>query len=204
MVRNTHDLIEDHHGVLDDAQLASGTPASGDAPLSNGDGTRTWGPAGGGPGTTPDLEAVLTEGNDTGGLALVSADSPFLTPATLDLSAPNVTISGADAPTGEDGGYVDLLAGAGGYNAGNYAGGAGLFLDRGTGAGTGGSAYLSTGNAKTGTNENGGDITLAAGAGDGAGRDGLVFIDLDSLPTSDPGEQGALYRDGSGNLKVSI
>lgn len=45
--RNTHDIENDHFGVLSDAQIASGTPAAGEVPVSNGDGTRTWGGGGG-------------------------------------------------------------------------------------------------------------------------------------------------------------
>ena len=47
MTRQTHDIVNDHFGVLDAAQLAGGTATSGYAPISNGDGTSTWGPAGG-------------------------------------------------------------------------------------------------------------------------------------------------------------
>ncbi len=48
MSRTQHDVQNDHFGVLDAAQLAGGTATSGYAPISNGDGTSTWGPAGGG------------------------------------------------------------------------------------------------------------------------------------------------------------
>lgn len=34
--------------------------------------------------------------------------------------------------------------------------------------------------------------------------DGNYYIAMDGLPTSDPGLPGAIYRDGSGNLKISI
>lgn len=44
---NPHDLVDSHTGELDDAQIAGGTAGSGDVPVSNGDGTRTWGPGGG-------------------------------------------------------------------------------------------------------------------------------------------------------------
>lgn len=59
MVRQTHDLVNDHFGELNDAQIATGTPTTGQAPLSNGDGTRTWGTVSGG-----GLSDLIT-GNDS-------------------------------------------------------------------------------------------------------------------------------------------
>lgn len=44
---NPHNIVDSHEGELDDAQIAGGTAADGDVPISNGDGTRTWGPGGG-------------------------------------------------------------------------------------------------------------------------------------------------------------
>jgi hypothetical protein len=52
VTRNTHDMVNDHFGDLDDAQIASGSPSSGDVPASNGDGTRTW--------TTPSSGVALS------------------------------------------------------------------------------------------------------------------------------------------------
>lgn len=60
MTRNTHDLVNDHFGDLDDAQIAGGSAASGQVPVSNGDGTRTWTDQSGGGGGAEDF---LT-GND--------------------------------------------------------------------------------------------------------------------------------------------
>src|SRR5689334_18429407 len=48
MSRNQHDVVRDHFGVLADAQIASGTPSSGDVPVSDGAGGRAWGAGGGG------------------------------------------------------------------------------------------------------------------------------------------------------------
>lgn len=44
----THRHDQFHRGMVPDDQLADGTPADGDVPISNGDGTRTWGPMTGG------------------------------------------------------------------------------------------------------------------------------------------------------------
>ena len=54
--------------------------------------------------------------------------------------------------------------------------------------------------ATSGSNANGGNVTLKAGTGDGTGTNGLII--LANLPTSDPGVTGALWNDG-GTLKVS-
>lgn len=63
MTRNRHDLVEDHFGVLDDAQIASGTPADQDVPISNGDGTRTWGPMTGGGGGSGEWDFITQKAN---------------------------------------------------------------------------------------------------------------------------------------------
>ena len=54
--------------------------------------------------------------------------------------------------------------------------------------------------ATAGSNANGGDIAMEAGAGDGAGIAGNII--LNNLPTSNPGVTGALWND-SGTVKIS-
>lgn len=50
MSRNTHDVVLDHHGVLDVTQIAGGTGASGYVPIAPGPtGSATWGAAPTGP-----------------------------------------------------------------------------------------------------------------------------------------------------------
>ncbi len=60
------------------------------------------------------------------------------------------------------------------------------------GDGAGGAFHWNTGNAGAGSGANGGDILIQTGAGDGAGRNGLIFL---NLPTADPGVSGALWVD---------
>lgn len=82
MSRNTHDIELDHHGVLDTSQVAGGTATSGYAPLSNGDGTATWGAvSGGSSGVT-----VQDEGS-----------SLTTTGTTLNFTGAGVTASGTGA-----------------------------------------------------------------------------------------------------------
>lgn len=45
MPRNEHDIVLDHFGVLEEDQLASGTPTAGTAPIATGTGTAAWGAA---------------------------------------------------------------------------------------------------------------------------------------------------------------
>lgn len=56
---NPHNIVDSHEGALDDAQIADGTPTAGQVPISDGDGTRTWGDMSGGGGL-----AELVTGND--------------------------------------------------------------------------------------------------------------------------------------------
>lgn len=47
MTRQTHDIVNDHFGVLEEDQIASGTPGIGKVPVGTGTGTAAWGDAGG-------------------------------------------------------------------------------------------------------------------------------------------------------------
>ncbi len=154
-----------------------------------------FGGGGGGGGTLSD---VLAAGNDVDGQLIVGDDGGGNL-AVLQMAG-WAKLYGADMGAGDNGGYVEVYGGSG--NGG--AGGADLVIDGGYGDSTGGSVWAVAGGAKAGSNANGGDINLQPGAKQGTGRNGLVIIPLNRLPTSDPGVQGAIYRDGSGNLKVSL
>lgn len=71
------------------------------------------------------------------------------------------------------------------------------------GGAAGGLTEVSGGDAKGSGNNAGGDVKISGGAATGTGSKGGVYIDLNSLPTADPGQPGRLWRDGSNNLKVS-
>lgn len=79
--------------------------------------------------------------------------------------------------------------------------GAELTIGGGDDAGAGGEMRLIGGAARSGSAAQGGDITLQGGAGDGAGRNGLIFL---NLPTSDPGVAGALYCDAADGNRVKV
>lgn len=176
--------------------------------------SESWEPAGG-PGGASDLEAVLTEGNTTGentivmpmgvlhgttdfgDLELIAGDGVtfnggfvVLAPSDGEGTAGNARLRGGND---EFGGEASLYGGNGGvtFGARVIAGGA-------SDGGPGAPAQIIAGEAG-GTDQNGGDIDMTAGAGNGTGRNGLVFL---HLPTADPNVAGALWAD-SGVVKVS-
>lgn len=79
MGAQTHDNATFHRGLVPDDQLASGTPASGDVPMSNGDGTRTWASPGGPGAAVPGTIVAGFDGAgsvpDTGKTASVAVPS---------------------------------------------------------------------------------------------------------------------------------
>ena len=94
-------------GQVPDAELADGTATAGDVPTSNGDGTRTWGPAGGSASIT-----VEEDGDSpiTGVDHIVFAESGSATVDVVDDGGGQVTVTvGA---TGGGGGSLSVL----GYN----------------------------------------------------------------------------------------
>lgn len=124
------------------------------------------------------------------------------------------TLQGSDASdTGPYGAFVEVGAAtegqagsaalSGGY-ASDVSGQAGpgiVAADPGQENGTGGGVRLFGAAAAAGSGAAGGDISLVPGAGDGAGRSGLVFP---NLPTSDPGVSGALYCDALDGNRVKV
>lgn len=154
------------------------------------------------------LAEVLAEGNITatgtsGGISnppysMVSADDG--TGGTgakfklrdADNSNPGTAwLGGGDGLTGIDGGAVELTSGSGGGDSGS---GADVYVGGGVADGTGGKVAIQAGYAITDSDANGGDVTIDAGGGDGAGALGNII--LATLPTSDPLVLGALYSDG--------
>lgn len=76
MTRNTHDIVEDHFGVLEEDQIASDTPTVGYVPIATGTGTAEWGPQTGG-GTTPSIvyAECNTPGNASVSIVAIDFDS---------------------------------------------------------------------------------------------------------------------------------
>lgn len=112
MTRNQHDVVNDHFGVLDQAQMADGTPTSGYAPVSNGDGTTTWGPAGGGgvtllvDGTLNSVPTVLMDGTDA--IAADGSTDSVYGAVVMPTGHNSVEIYAQDGST-----YADIWADAG-------------------------------------------------------------------------------------------
>lgn len=159
-----------------------------------------WYTGGGGGGT---LEETLALGNTTGEHTIVMPSG------RIDGTAGNgeIDIHGTDVG-GVNGGNVFIAsasgtdAGAASIGGGHAAAGTGgnVNADGATATTTGG-VQLYGGTATLSTDADGGDITLTPGAGDGAGRHGLIFA---NLPTSDPGVVGALWVDAVTHIvKVS-
>lgn len=183
MSRQQHDVVNDHFGVLDDAQIASGTPADGDVPTSNGDGTRTWGPGGGGGGSVHLADDTTTFSEDgivfTGGFTYFGADGNDATQyATISLEPDLIeTYSQASADAYA---YIDV-------SSSGAAGGVDIYAQ------TDGSTYS--------------NLSLVAGNstfyGSGFVQFNPIVINMPNLPTSDPANPGQLWVD-SGVLKVSL
>ena len=108
-----------------------------------------------------------------------------------------------------DGQQIQLVGGDGSHSGGVAVLGAGTETTDGASGAyvtanggsvvAGGQVQIGGGDAGTGSGGSGGDITVQPGAGDGAGRHGLIFL---NLPTSDPGVSGALFV-LAGVVKVS-
>jgi hypothetical protein len=149
-------------------------------------------------GSPPTLAEVLVAGHDATGLGIwvsgIAGGPPGEPYHGLTLEAfagADVTVQGgSNGPDPDIGGSAILYGGFGHLDNSNPA----FVVAHGGGVdGVGGVAEIVAGDGETGSGKAGGDITLTAGAGDGAGRHGLVFL---NLPTSDPGVSGALYSDG--------
>lgn len=99
MARPTH-LHAFHRGQVPTDQLADGTATDGYAPVSNGDGSVTWAPAGGGGGVTvAGPFAITSSGSSDVGLDLAEGD--------IILSAFLATTTAASAPA--DGDYLNVI-----------------------------------------------------------------------------------------------
>jgi len=173
-------------------------------------------------GATPTLAQVLVTGNDTGETAITAPMGSivattaerqfdiFGAAGTGDAAGVSATIGGGSAdPTGLGSGGAGLVYGGdgganvtggeagiiGGYGAGGTVHPGRVIADAGNGDGTGGGVRIVTAAAHGASDKNGGDLVVTLGVKDGAGRNGLVFL---NLPTSDPGVVGALYDPGTG------
>lgn len=104
MSRNSHDVQLDHHGVLDAAQIAGGASTLGYVPVSNGDGTSTWGaPAAGG-------ASDLITGDDSTFASTLGSWTNSGGTLTRDTTSTYATIAGASLKlvTTASGQYIDL------------------------------------------------------------------------------------------------
>lgn len=112
------------------------------------------------------------------------------------------SIVGQNATTSnENGGAIFIIGGdANGTGYGGYS-----VIQGGAGSTTDGSKAGSIdikGGLVNADNADGGDIYIRPSLGEGSGANGNLIIT--NLPTSDPGVSGAIYYDGSGNLKISL
>lgn len=110
-----------------------------------------------------------------------------------------IALSGGDGVTGFAGGRASIFGGGGNGVGGPQSTGGEVDAFAGAANGTGGRVELLGGQPGTGTGMPGGDVRVTTFGGDGAGRHGLVFL---NLPTSDPAVAGALWAD-SGIVTVS-
>lgn len=176
------------------AEIAIGSGTSGQVLTSDGTNPHWAAPAGG---STPTLAEVLAAGNDTGATAAITAANGLqLAGNSLnDGTAATVQVGSGASAASINGGQSDPDNGPYGAQVTAFAGGVSNPNSAVSGAGV--EIYLSP--AKAGGGGNGGDFVVDAAAGDGAGRRGLVFL---NLPTSDPHVAGAAWAN-AGVVMVS-
>jgi hypothetical protein len=129
-----------------------------------------------------------------------AANPGALQPAFLEIDTGSpgtaggaVTIQGGDGAAGEGGGDAELLGGGGDAQSASFS----IIRARGGGAlGSGGNVELLGGPAVSG--HLGGGVFLTPGT-DGAGRTNGIVLDINTLPTVNPGNPGQLYFNASTN-----
>lgn len=175
------------------ANADTGWICSTDAPITVGTTAITFAAfGGGGGGGTPILSDVLVAGNDVSTNDIIFDDGAVSANSTLHIRK-DIQLEAETPGVGDDGGNIDLQAGAGDFDGTDASSGGEVFLTGGQASGQGGMVEIYPGWAKPGSGGDGGDLVMIAGGGDGAGRAGQIT--MPSLPASDPAVAGAVYND---------